>query len=798
MRLFSVLPIAASLFSASLGTALHAQSSGPVCIGSACQVSCTGNATTSITGTVYAPNGTDPLPNVTVYIPTTTPDAFQPGVQCPVAGAPPSGSPLVGAVTDVKGHFELDNVPAGANIPLVIVSGRWRRQIVVPTTTACTNTALDANVAVMPSNQSQGDIPKIAIATGSVDQVECILRKVGISDSEFTDPTGPGRINFYTGSGGPGARISSSTPNQATLMSNSSILKSYDVLMLPCQGTPVGDVVAGAAGTQELANFIDFANSGGRVYSSHYSYAWMVNNPPFNSVVNWTPNSGTYPDGTATVNTGFTAGQTLSTWLQDVGASTTPGQIAINTLKHDLSGVNAPTQSWLTLNVTGNPVMQFVFDTPIATAGQTVNQCGRVLYNEYHVENGGSSPAQNFPAECSTGTTMNAQEKLLEYMLFELTDDGGQPSLAPLSQDFGSQAIGFTSPAQTFTWTNNSSFASRVTSATTTGDFNIASNNCNNVPAGTSCSITVTFTPTALGARTGTLSVVSAGNTLTASLTGTGTPGYSLSANSLSFGNVDVGASVTQSLTLTSLASGSLPIPTFVTTGPFTVSTSACGSSLAAGASCRVAITFLPTTTGPQNGTLSVNSASLLYNGLNATFTGNGIDFTIALNPTSGSVIAGDSVTTTGTITPLAGFAASLTLTCSINGAVAANCGLTSTSLVPASPSSAFSITLATTSQYTVVGYGPAGRSWLWLLALMSGALLWRSRRAGIALRRGVLLLIALAAVTGAGLFFTGCSGKLPAQNASYTAPGAYTITVSATDGFLVHAATYKLTVSAK
>ena len=33
----------------------------------------------------------------------------------------------------------------------------------------------------MPQNQTQGDIPKIAIATGAVDQVECVLRKVGIS-----------------------------------------------------------------------------------------------------------------------------------------------------------------------------------------------------------------------------------------------------------------------------------------------------------------------------------------------------------------------------------------------------------------------------------------------------------------------------------------------------------------------------------------------------------------------------------------------------------------------------------------
>src|ERR1035437_9751185 len=180
--------------------------------------------------------------------------------------------------------------------------------------------------AVMPQNQAQGDIPKIAIATGAVDQVECILRKVGINDSEFTDPTGSGRINLYTGNGGPGSGIDAATPSQATLMENASTLNSYDVLMLPCQGTPNNNVVAGALGTQELANFIAFANAGGRVYSSHYSYAWMFNNSPFNGVVNWAPNSTQLTSGTATVNISFTAGQTLSTWLQDVGASTSAGQ----------------------------------------------------------------------------------------------------------------------------------------------------------------------------------------------------------------------------------------------------------------------------------------------------------------------------------------------------------------------------------------------------------------------------------------------------------------------------------------
>jgi hypothetical protein len=777
-----------------LGFGAHA--AAQTCIGSSCQVTCPGNGTTSVSGTVYAPNGTDPLPNVTVYIPTTAVAAFTLGVSCPVVGAPPSGSPLVGTETDVNGNFTLINVPVGSNIPLVIVSGRWRRQLTIPSTAACVNTALPASFAAMPQNQTQGDIPKIAIATGAVDQVECVLRKVGINDSEFTDPTGIGRINFYTGSGSAGSSIDSSTPTQATLMENASVLNSYDVLMLPCQGTPTGNYVSGTLGQQELTNFINFANAGGRVYSSHYSYVWMYQNGAFNGVADWSPGIASLTSGTATVDTSFTAGQTLETWLQNLGVTTTPGQMALDTLRVDTTGVVAPTQSWLALNdaTYGNPVMQFVFDTPLATsANPTPNQCGRVLFNEYHVEGGTSSPSATFPSECTSGTAMTPQEKLLEYMLFELTDEGGQPTLAPTSQNFGSEAIGFTSPVATFTWTNNSSFASQVSAAVTTGNFTVVSNNCGAVAGGASCQIGVTFTPTALGALTGTLTVASTGNTLTASLTGTGTPGYSLSAGSLAFGSLDVGASASQTLTLTSLASGPLPIPVFVTTGQYSVSTAACGSSIAAGATCPVKVTFLPTATGTQNGTVGVNSPSLLYSGLSASLRGNGIDFTISLSPTSGTVVAGDGTSTTATLTPLAGFAAPLTITCTVTGAVASSCGLATTSVTPTAVTTVVA-SMTTTSQYTVIGYGGFGGGYLWLVALGSGWLLWRTRRRAATMLRAGLMIALLAAI---GLSVTGCSGKMPTQNPAYTAPGGYTITVSATDGFLVHSATYVLTVKA-
>lgn len=783
------------LWIAVLGLGLWAEgAAGQACVNLECKQlppqSCPNNGTTSITGTVYAPNGTDPLPNVTVYIPNATVAPFTPGVDCPVVGAPPSGSPLIGTETDVNGKFTLIDVPVGTNIPLVIVSGRWRRQLVIPGTAACQNTALPATMAVMPKNQTEGDIPKIAIATGSADPVECVLLKMGISQSEFTDLTGTGRINLFGGGGaaGSGVVLDAATPTQASLMGNLPTLESYDVLMLPCEGQAINKP------TQELANLIKFANAGGRVYSSHFSYDWMYTNPPFDGVANWTGRTVDLPDGNATVNATFSAGQTLQTWLQNVGATATPGQMAIQTLRQDQTAINAPTQTWLTLN-SPSVAMQFVWDTPITANPATVNQCGRVLFNEYHVENITASTFASEIAQCSPTAPMTPQEKLLEYMLFELTSEGGQPTLDPTTKDFGPEAIGFTSPVQTFTWTNNSSFVSQVSAAAITGstEFSIVSNNCSSVAGGASCQIGVVFTPTALGARTGTLTVASSGNTLSVSLTGTGTPGYSLSGTSLTFGNLDITGSATQSLTLTSLASGPLPIPPFVTTGQYSVSTAACGNSIAAGATCPIKVTFLPTATGPQPGTLGVSSNSLLYNGLSASLTGNGVDFAVSLSPTSGHVIAGDGTTTTATLTPLAGFSSQVTITCLIASAASASaCSQANASAVP--PATDL-ISMTTTSQYVVIGYGYGERGFLWLIAVGSGWFLWRRRRdAGALLRSSLMVMI----VTAVSLSVSGCSGKLPAQNAVYTGPGTYTVTVSATDGILTRTAAYSLTVTAK
>ncbi len=743
-----------------------------------------GSPTTTISGTVYAPNGVDPLPNVLVYIPNAAVDAFQPGVTCPVVGQPPSGSPIVGATTAFDGTFTLVDVPVGTGIPVVIQTGRWRRQVTIDVTNACADNAFVGTTLHMPRNQSEGDIPKIAVATGSVDQVECVLRKTGIDDAEFTNGSGTGRVNIYTGDGNPGASIAGAT-SQLSLMGDSATLNSYDVLMLPCEG----GAYPGAKNATEYANLVNFANSGGRVYSSHYSYQWMYQNPPFNSVVNWAVNNGSYPDGLATVNTTFSEGVTLAQWLQVVGASTTLGQIELQTIKHDFNGVVAPTQSFLTLNSSGT-TMQFVFNTPVTA---TANQCGRVLYNEYHVENGTSANGKVFPAECNTATTMTPQEKLLEFSLFELTSDGNAATLTPMTQDFGSEPVNFPSATQLFTWTNNSTFPASVNSITTTGDFVASGNNCSLVQAGASCTINVYFKPTAVGARTGTLTVGSSGSTLISTLTGTGVPDLVFSLSALSFGSLDVGATATNSFTVTNNASGPVNVPGLVTTGDYSA-TNSCGATVPGLGSCVVTVTFKPTAAGARPGTLAVNSSNPAYPATPTMLTGNGLDFSAATLPSSGNVIAGYSSHTTLVTTPLGGFAAGLQLSCSTN-APGSTCTLSSGGYSSASAVTT-DVTFTTTAQYTVVGYsGFGGAGWLWVVGLSTGVLLFLGRRRLGTVARAGLVLVLVAVGTSS---LTGCSGKLPAQNANPTLPGNYTFTITATDGFLVHSATYALNVTVK
>jgi MBG domain/Bacterial Ig-like domain (group 3)/Putative Ig domain/NHL repeat len=432
-----------------LGSAAFAQNCSGTGTGGCQQVVCPNGGTTAVSGTVYAPNGTDPIPNILVYIPTATLTAFTDGVSTtnPTiddVATLVSGSPLVQTTTAADGTFTLTNVPPGSNIPLVIQAGRWRREFVIAAVPSCQTTPLatvtqggpssladygESTAIRFPQTQGEGDIPKMALATGKADAIECTLRKVGIADTEFTDYTvnvasggsGPGRVNLFEGAGDSGVKPGSTVHTESTLVGSTSstfsgsLLGGYNILVLPCQGDSNNYTTADGRN-----NVIAFTGAGGRIFATHHSAFYIDENSPIDTAANWTSDT-TLTNGDGTINTAFSDGSTLAQWLQNIGATTTLGQVALTNVFNDQSGVNSPTESWATLN-SDSDVMQLSFYTPVGAAA--ANQYGRVMFNEYHVDNTTTSSSVTFPNEC-TGTmaktqAMSAQEHILEYSLFAL------------------------------------------------------------------------------------------------------------------------------------------------------------------------------------------------------------------------------------------------------------------------------------------------------------------------------------------------------------------------------------------
>jgi hypothetical protein len=392
--------------------------------GGAPATNCPAGQSTDVNGTVLAPTpmkfgAADPLYNALVYVPSQPVQAFTAGVSCDLCGGTVSGTPVVTALSGADGKFTLKNVPPGDNVPLVIQIGRWRRQVTIPKVAACTSTALPGELTRLPRNHSEGDIPQMAIATGTWDPMECLLRKVGVDDTEFTPPTGPGRIHMYR-FGGYG--MVQPIPSGNQLVHDVATLSKYDLVLLPCDDLDVKPMA-------QMAAVQDYTGRGGRVFLTDWGHVWLSDGDagPWKNTVEWLGMDtlqGT--DFETTVDQTFPKGQAFAQWLSVVGASAQPGRLPI----HDpyqgdsyFKAVRPPTQRWLYTDKGESTVQHFTFNTPVGMPAD--KQCGRVVYSNFHVAAENDDPTVDpsagllkFPQQC-TSTPMTPQEKALEFMLFD-------------------------------------------------------------------------------------------------------------------------------------------------------------------------------------------------------------------------------------------------------------------------------------------------------------------------------------------------------------------------------------------
>jgi hypothetical protein len=388
------------------------------------QVSCPGGGTTRVSGTVYIPSGQLPVYNAAVYVPDANLRPLTPGVSCTCEI---TGEPIATALTDASGHFVLENVPVGSNIPLVVQVGDWRREFDVGTVEACVDNPVPDQTLRLPARQSQGDIPKIAVVTGLLDALECLVRKLGIDESEFTGESGGGRVTLYAGDGGTRGYASlnggESFPPAESLWNDVESLSRYDVVLMSCDGRQ--DNMRNKT-EQSLEAMFAYLNSGGRVFGSHFQSVWFGLGPePFPALAQY----GTLPDlgdVDAQVVTTFPKGQALSQWLFNAGASPKEGEVLIEAAQHNLVVENPEyAQRWIETTEPVSSVQYISANTPLGVADDA--QCGRLVLSDIHVSDSGagndnsdSSPSYNFPNGCVT-TEFTPQEAILAFMLFDLS-----------------------------------------------------------------------------------------------------------------------------------------------------------------------------------------------------------------------------------------------------------------------------------------------------------------------------------------------------------------------------------------
>jgi hypothetical protein len=451
---------------------------GPCPAGLKCNVACPSGTTTTISGTVYDPAGKDPLYGITVYVPAgplpTLPSGVGPDA-CSCAALYSSGA-IVSATTDVQGNFTLTDAPVGPNVKLVLQVGKWRHVVPIANVAQCADNpqnSLSLNGTVAAG--SEDNMPDIAVSTGKSDTLECLMKRIGLPDSEYVaGPATGGHVHVFSGGQPHGAILTSqknpgvaeTTPmpgapaSDKNLWDSAGHLTPYDILLLSCEGGETYDA--------KPAILEQYLNEGGRAFASHYHYAWfsgsLVSGQGYLAPGDWGSSLATWetlpgleygPDDgviVQTLNGGtgtFAKGQFLDQWLGNVGAlgqnNVPPGDLSIYFPRYNavVASMNKPSQPWITVQppedsgAAGTQTMYFSFDTPIgglpSADGGAPTYCGRAVFSDLHVSGDpsnmdtpnstnsmGNPDGQPPPMGCAQ-EDLSPQEKALEFMLFDLS-----------------------------------------------------------------------------------------------------------------------------------------------------------------------------------------------------------------------------------------------------------------------------------------------------------------------------------------------------------------------------------------
>jgi hypothetical protein len=183
-------------------------------------------------------------------------------------------------------------------------------------------------------------------------------------------------------------------------------------------------------------------------------------------------------------------------------------------------------------------------------------------------------------------------------------------SVSPLELDLGPVLVGFTSNPQSVTLKNVSNAALNILSVSTSAPEFAQTNNCPaSLALGASCTVNVTFTPSAPGDASGTLTVQHSGRGTpqVISLAGKGQTALYFVPSQVDFGEQKVGTTSSQHfLSIGNQGVAPVTFTSFSASGDFQIVENPCPNPLPRFFGCALQIVFTPTDTGLRTDAVTI------------------------------------------------------------------------------------------------------------------------------------------------------------------------------------------------
>jgi hypothetical protein len=265
-------------------------------------------------------------------------------------------------------------------------------------------------------------IPRIAVATGDYDKMECVLRKMGLAD---------GTYDLYEGA--KFLRSRPARPSFSSLVRDLKKMKGYNVIFINCTDNTFESELQNSLVLQNLSAYVQ---SGGRLYVTDWSYDWVEQVGAFAPFIDFEPGpSGAVPEG----HNKAALGASNLRLMADIKDARMARWLTLfrGVVQNSKSLIQHFLLNWVIMHKTHKDATVWVEGVIRSRTGLiqgrrpltvTFNfkNCGKILFSSYHTEGRDDElkayplPAKPFPQYCGPG--FSPQDRILEYLIFDIAN----------------------------------------------------------------------------------------------------------------------------------------------------------------------------------------------------------------------------------------------------------------------------------------------------------------------------------------------------------------------------------------